>query len=130
MQGYLLLSSSFLKKYMTYALDDHTGIKIGGRTITNLRFAGDIDGLAGGEQELAKLVERLDTTSAAYGMEIRAEEIKLMTNNAHGINTDIRVCGEKREMVSSFKCKYLGSVVSDKGFRLKLSLELLKQQLR
>ena len=31
-------------------------ISIGGRTITNLRFAGDIDSLAG-EEELAKLVE-------------------------------------------------------------------------
>ena len=31
-----------------------------GRTIANLRFADDIDGLAGEEEELAKLVERLD----------------------------------------------------------------------
>ena len=37
----------------------------------------DIDGLA--EEELAKLVERLDKTSAASGMEISAEKIKLMT---------------------------------------------------
>ena len=36
-------------------------IKIGGRTITNLRFVDDIDGLAGDEEELAKLVEWLDT---------------------------------------------------------------------
>ena len=41
---------------MTDALEDHTGtVKIGGRTITNLRFADDIDGLARDEQELAKL---------------------------------------------------------------------------
>ena len=43
---------------MTDALEDHEGT--GGRTITNLRFADDIDGLAGEEEELAKLVERLD----------------------------------------------------------------------
>ena len=41
-----------------------------------LHFLGDIDGLAGDGQELAKLVERLDTTSVAYGMEISAEENK------------------------------------------------------
>ena len=42
---------------MTDALEDHEGTdSIGGRTITNLRFAGDIDSLAG-EEELAKLVE-------------------------------------------------------------------------
>ena len=32
---------------MTDALEDHQGtVSIGGRTITNLRFADDIDGLA------------------------------------------------------------------------------------
>ena len=54
-------SSTFLKRIMTDALEDHEGIvSIGGRTITNLRFADDIDGLAGEEEELANLVERLD----------------------------------------------------------------------
>ena len=47
--------------------------------ITNLHFAADIDGLAGEEEELAKLVECLDKASAAYGMEISAEKTKLMT---------------------------------------------------
>ena len=42
---------------MTDALEDHEGtVSIGGRTITNLRFADDIDGLAGDEEELANLV--------------------------------------------------------------------------
>ena len=50
-----------------------------GRTITNLRFAAAIDGLAGEEEELANLVERLDKASTAYGMEISAEKTKLMT---------------------------------------------------
>ena len=64
---------------MTDALEDHKGnVSIGGRTITNLRFADDIDGLAG-EQELANLVERLDKASTAYSMEICAEKTKLMT---------------------------------------------------
>ena len=52
---------------MTDALEDHTGtINIGGRIITNLRFADDIDGQAGSEEELIDLVERLDKTSTAY----------------------------------------------------------------
>ena len=49
---------------MTDTFEDHEGtVSIGGRTITNLRFADDIDGLAGEEKELAKLVECLDKTS-------------------------------------------------------------------
>ena len=54
---------------MTDSLEDHKGtVSIGGRTITNFRFADDIDGLAG-EEELAKLVERFDKACTAYSME-------------------------------------------------------------
>ena len=52
---------------MTDALEDHNGtVSTGGRTITNLRFADDIDGLAEEEEKLAKLVECLDKTFTAY----------------------------------------------------------------
>ena len=74
------LFNTFLKRITTDALEDHEGtVSIGGRTITYLRFAADIDGLAGEEEELANLVERLDKDSTAYGMEISAEKTKLMT---------------------------------------------------
>ena len=81
--------------------------------ITNLRFADDIDDLAGGEKELANLVQRLDKASTVYDMEISAEKTKLMTNNTGGINTEIKVNGQKLQTVTSFK--YLGSVITDEG---------------
>ena len=116
-QGSLLsptLFNIFLERSITDALEDHQGtVSIGGRTITNLRFADDIDGLALKEEELASLVDRLDTTSAAFGMEISGEKTKLMTNNANGISIDIRINGEKLDEVDSFK--YLGAVVTDQG---------------
>ena len=60
---------------MTDASEDHEAtVNIGGRTITNLRFADDIDGLAGEEEELEEIVEHLDKASTAYGMEISAEK--------------------------------------------------------
>ena len=97
---------------MTDALEDHEGtFSIGGRTITNLRFADDIDGLAGEEEVLAKLVERLDKAFIAYGMEISAEKTKLMTNSTSGNNIEIKVNGQTLETVTSFK--YPGSVITD-----------------
>ena len=43
-----------MERIMTDALEDHEGtVSIGGRTITNLHFADDNDGLAGEEEELA-----------------------------------------------------------------------------
>ncbi|WP_419623597.1 hypothetical protein, partial [Thiolapillus sp.] len=99
---------------MIDALEDHEGtVSIGGRTVTNLRCADDIDGLTGEEKEQPNVVERLDKASTAYGMEISAEKTKLMTNNTSGINTEIKVNGQKLETVTSFK--YLGSVITDEG---------------
>ena len=99
---------------MTDAVEDYEGtVSIRSRTITNLHLADDIDGLAGEEEELAILMERLDKASTAYGMEISAEKTKLMTNNTSGINTEIKVNGQKLETVTSFK--YLGSVITDEG---------------
>ena len=116
-QGCLLLPTLFnifLERITTDALEDHEGtVSIGGRAITNLRFADDMDGLAGKEEELANLVERLDKASTAYGMEISAEKTKLMTNNTSGINTEIKVNGQKLETVTSFK--YLGLVITDES---------------
>ena len=46
-------------------------------------------------------------------MEISAEKTKLMTYNTSGVNTEIKVNGQKLETVTSFK--YLGSVITDEG---------------
>ena len=98
---------------MTDALEDHEGtVSIGGRTITNFRFADYTDDFSG-EEEMASLVERLYKASTAYGMEISAEKTKLMTNNTSGINTEINVNGQKLETVTSFK--YLGSLITDEA---------------
>ena len=77
---------------MRDALEDQEGtVSFGGRTITNLRFADDSDGLAGEEEELAKLVECLDKASTVNGMEISAAKTKLMRSNNSDINTEIKV---------------------------------------
>ena len=116
-QGCLLsptLFNIFLEKIMTDALENHEGtVSIGGRTITNLRFADDIDGLAGKEEELADLVETLDRTSTGYGMEISGEKTKTMTNKAEGFTRNIKVKDQNLESVSNFK--YLGATVTDEG---------------
>ena len=93
-------SNIFPERIMTDALEGT--VSIGGRIITNLCFADDIDGLAGDEEELATLVERLDKASTAYGMEISAAKTKLMTTTTSSINTEIKVNGQKLVTVSSF----------------------------
>ena len=118
-QGCLLsptLFNIFLERIMSDALENYEGtVSIGGKTITNLRFADDIDGLAGTEEELTDLVNQLNKTSSAYGMEISTEKTKVMTNNTDGFKAEIKIGSEKLDPVTNFK--YLGSIITDEGSR-------------
>ena len=73
-QGCLLpptLFNIFLDRIMCEALDDHEGsVSIRARLITNFRFADDIVVNAEEEEEAGVLVDRLDTTTTRYEMEI------------------------------------------------------------
>ena len=53
-------------------------VSVGGRNISNLRCADDIDLMAGSRKELGELTELVDTTCAAYGMEVSTEKSKIM----------------------------------------------------
>ena len=81
---------------MSDVLEDHVGtVSIGGRSITNLHFADDIDGLAGSEDELKELAAKLEKTAEAYGMEINAEKTKVMENRT--FTNKIRIIWQKLE---------------------------------
>ena len=125
-QGCILSPTLFnisLERIMSDVLEENEGtVSIAGRTITNLRFADDIDVLAGSEQEFAQLVERIDQTSKAYGMEINDEKTKLMTTNINGIPKEIKASDHKLQTVTNFK--YLGAIISNAGFKAKFGQEL------
>ena len=113
MQGCLLsptLLNIFLERIMSDALEDYNEeVGIGGRNITNMRLADDIDALAAEEQELEALVESLDQTCTRYTIKISVEKTKLMINSASGIQREIKVKGQRSGTVTSFK--YRGAVV-------------------
>ena len=112
------LSNISLERIMSVLLEEHEGtVTIAGRTIT-IRFADDIDGLAGSGQQLSQLVEHIDQTSKAYGMEINAEKTKLMTNNINGIHKEIKSSGQKLQTDTNFK--YLGAIISDAGSKAEM----------
>ena len=118
-EGCVLSPTLFLERILTDALNDHEGtVSISGRNITNVlrnfyKAFCRRHRRAGREDELADLVERIDKTSTAFGMQINAERTKLMTNNTNGFITDIRVNGEKLDCVNQFK--YLGAIIADEG---------------
>ena len=102
---------------MCEALDDHGGsVSIGGRLITNFRFADDIVVNVEEEEEAGTLVDRLDRTTTRYKMEICPDKIKVMTNNLNGFQREIKihyVKGQRLEEVENFN--YLGAIIFIEG---------------
>ena len=109
-QGCLLspqLFNIFLERIMHITLKNHEStIKIGGRPISNLRFADDIDLLAG--SELQSLTDSLEKAATSFGMEISHIKSKTLVNE----ETEApKMYGKYLENVSNFK--YLGATLSD-----------------
>ena len=77
---------------MEVALEHHEGtVSIGGRRVTNFRFADDIDGVGGSEEELSLLVKSLGETCEDAGMEISGGKTKVMTNKTGGFTKGVEV---------------------------------------
>ena len=102
-QGCLLsppLFNIFLERIMCEALDDHEGsVSIGGRLITNFRFADYIVVNAEEEEEAGVLVVRLDASTTRYKMEIGPDKTKVMTNNQNGFQREVKIKGQRLEEV-------------------------------
>ena len=99
---------------MCEALDDHEGsVSIGGRLITNFRFADDIVVNAEEDEEAGILVERLDKSTTRYKMEIGPDKTKVMTINPNGFQREIKINGQRLEEVENFK--YLEAIISNEG---------------
>ena len=116
-QGCLLspvLFNLFLENIMSEALQTFNGtVSVGGRHISNLRFADDIDLMAGSRRELSELTTLLDKTCSDYGMEISTEKSKVMAMGTDLVQPEIKVRGVTLEQVDSFK--YLGAQITKDG---------------
>ena len=61
-------------------------------------------------------------------MEVSAAKTKLLTNNTSGINTEIKVSGQKLGTVASFK--YLGFVITDEGSKPEILSRVAQTRLK
>ena len=86
---------------------------MGGRHISNLRFANDIDLLGGTNKELQDFTDKLVACAGTYNMKVSIEKSKDMVNSTNNCSVDIHMNGQTLEEVDKFK--YLGSTVSKDG---------------
>ena len=98
---------------MSDALEEHDGkVSIGGRNITNLRFADDIDALAEEEQELEALIESLHKTSTRYKIKNQCREDQT-DDKQRQLHPERERERERDKGKRAFK--YNGAVVSGNG---------------
>jgi len=87
------------------------GLQIGGRMITNLRYADDIILLATPEAELQELVDRLDRVIRKYSLLINVDKTKVMASD--GITCRTLIQNEQLDQVDTFP--YLGYLITEDG---------------
>ena len=65
------------------------------------------------EEEAGILEDRLDTTTTKYKLEIGPDKMTVMTNNPNGFKREIKIIGQRLEIVENFK--YIGATISKEG---------------
>ena len=83
------------------------GIKIAGRNINNLRYAGDTTLTAESEEELNSLLMKVNEESEKAGLKLNVQKTKIM---ASGPITSWQIDGETVETVTDFI--FLGSKIT------------------
>ena len=85
------------------------GILIGGRRISNLRYADDIVLLASSVQELQELLDRITTAGLEYNLHMNVDKTKVMSLDGEPLR--ITINGAPLEQVKKFP--YLGSTIAE-----------------
>ena len=106
-----LLFNIYPENIMREALEEwESGISIGGRMVTNLRYADDTTLLAGTKEDLIELVERVRRASEKAGLYLNVGKTKVMTTGDIG---EVTVDGKDIEVVTKFV--FLGALITKEG---------------
>jgi hypothetical protein len=91
------------------------GLKIGGRRISNLRYADDTALMAESPKLLQELVDLVNKKSKELGLEMNIKKTKVMAFSRDNTRPriDIFINGERLEQVSSYT--YLGHLMTEDG---------------
>jgi len=94
--------------------DSEGELVVGGRRLTNLRYADDTTLLASTQEKAKKIFKDLILESAQYNMQINAKKTKtLVVTRNEGIQAKLEHEGEYLDQVKDFK--FLGSYKSADG---------------
>ena len=115
-QGCILsphLFSIYTEQVMREADIEDMGIKIGGRNITDLRYADDTALISDNITSMKRLLYRVDSAGVKAGLKLNAKKTKVMHIEGieKGQKHEIHINGTLLEQVEDFK--YLGSIKAE-----------------
>ena len=87
-------------------------VSIGGRKITNLRYADDTTLIARSAEELQELIDSVKLCSEELGLLLNVKKTKVMICGGD-VNQEVMVDGKNKVQVDSFN--FLGSYISNEG---------------
>ena len=97
------------------SLDQEWGTSVGGRKISNLRYADDTALIADSGLELQSIASKVNEVGKEFGMKINIKKTKIMVVSKNKVvpRVDIILDGQTVEQVSSFT--YLGQKFTENG---------------
>ncbi|GFO43596.1 retrovirus-related pol polyprotein from type-1 retrotransposable element r2 [Plakobranchus ocellatus] len=110
-------------------LENHPGIKVGGKNINNLRYADDTVLIAENKEDLQKLLNIVEEESRKKGLELNSKktEVMVISRKQESPKCDIFINEVKLKQTEKFK--YLGTIISNDGKTTeKYQQELLRQR--
>jgi hypothetical protein len=110
-----ILSPYLFNLYSEYILrrvgfEEDKGIKVGGRTINNLRYADNTTILAEDKKDLKKLLKKIKEESEKAGLMLNIKKTKIMTSRT--LNKFI-LNGTEIEIINSYT--FLGTIITRDG---------------
>ena len=88
--------------------DSQAGIKIAGRNISNLKYAGDTTLMAESEEELKSLLMKVKEESEKAGLKLNIQKMKIMASSSI-------ILWQIGEKVQTVRFHFLGSRISVDG---------------
>ena len=108
-----LLFCAYTEQVMREAEITESGVVIGGRSISNLRYADDTALCGKSPQEINNIVHKVNDAGRKRLLKLNARKTKLMVVGDENTNVSIDVDGETIDKVNSFK--YLGAIKTSTG---------------
>ncbi|GFO32339.1 endonuclease-reverse transcriptase [Plakobranchus ocellatus] len=97
------------------SLENHPGIKVGGQSINNLRYADDTALIAEIKEDLQKLLNIAEEESRKKGLELNSKKAEVMVISRKQESPKCDIFTNEVKLKQTEKFKYLGTIISNDG---------------